>query len=50
MFIEIHELERHPVDFDWNFPPGSIELGTDLRQGSLRSFKRELARYDHGDD
>jgi uncharacterized protein len=34
MFIEIRELERHPVDFDENFPPGSIDLGTDLRQGS----------------
>jgi uncharacterized protein len=34
MFIEIHELEQHPVDFDENFPPGAIELGTDLRQSS----------------
>jgi len=34
MFIEIHELERHPVDFDENFPPGAIELGADLRQSS----------------
>jgi len=34
MFIEIHELERHPIDFDENFPPGAIELGTDFRQSS----------------
>jgi uncharacterized protein len=34
MFIEIHELERHPVDFDEDFPPGAIELGFDLRQSS----------------
>jgi len=34
MFIEIRELERHPIDFDENLPPGAIDLGSDLRQGS----------------
>jgi len=34
MFIEIHELEQHLVDFDENFAPGTIDLGTDLRQAT----------------
>jgi uncharacterized protein len=32
MFIEIRELEAHPVDFDEEFVPGAVELGPDLRQ------------------
>jgi uncharacterized protein len=32
MFIDIQELERHPVDFDQDFEPGAIDLGGDLRQ------------------
>ena len=34
MFIEIHELELHPVDFQEEFSPGLIDLGPDLRQRS----------------
>lgn len=32
MFIEIRELEEHPVEFQETFPPGAIELGEDVRQ------------------
>jgi DUF177 domain-containing protein len=50
MFIEIHELERHPVDFDENFAPGVIDLGGDIRQGSpLHSSGRaQLVEEHHG--
>ncbi len=34
MFIDIHELELHPVEFDSEFQPGTIDLGPDLRQAS----------------
>jgi len=32
MFIDIHELERHSVDFSENFRPEAIDYGPDLRQ------------------
>jgi DUF177 domain-containing protein len=32
MFIEVAELELHPVDFQEEFPPDAIDLGGDLRQ------------------
>jgi len=32
MFIELHELELHPVDFTEDFAPDAIDLGPDLRQ------------------
>lgn len=36
MFIDIHELELHPVEFDSEFQSGTIDLGPDTRQqGSL---------------
>jgi len=34
MFIEIQELEHHPVDFREEFGPGVIDLGEDVRQGT----------------
>ena len=38
MFIEIKDLEIHPVDFREEFGPGVIDLGEDVRQRSpLRS-------------
>jgi uncharacterized protein len=50
MFIEIHEVERHPVDFDEKFPPGAIDLGADLRQGSPlhTSGRAQLVEEHHG--
>lgn len=32
MFIEIHQLELHPVDWDQEFGPGVIDLGADFTQ------------------
>jgi DUF177 domain-containing protein len=32
MFIEISELERHPVEFEEGFAPGAIDFGPDFRQ------------------
>lgn len=32
MLIEIHELERQPIDFDEEYLPGAIDLGPDLQQ------------------
>ena len=32
MFLEIKELEAHPVDFNEAFPPGAIELTSEVRQ------------------
>jgi len=32
MFIEVAELELHPVDFQEEFPPDAIDLGVDVRQ------------------
>jgi DUF177 domain-containing protein len=34
MFIDINELERHPLDFDQAFPPQVIDLGPDMVQRS----------------
>ena len=50
MFIEIHELERHPVDFDEDFLPGAIDLGADLRQGGQlhTSGRAQLVEEHHG--
>jgi uncharacterized protein len=50
MFIEIHELERHPVDFDEEFLPGAIDFGADLRQrGQLHTSGRaQLVEEHHG--
>jgi len=50
MFIEIHELELHPVDFAEELPAGTIDLGTDLRQSSLlrTSGRAQLVQEHHG--
>jgi uncharacterized protein len=50
MLIEIHELERHPVNFDEEFSPGAIDLGADAQQRtSLRANGRaDLVEEHHG--
>lgn len=50
MLIEIRELELHPVDFDEEFRPGMIDLGTDLLQTApLRTNGRaQLMQEQHG--
>ena len=32
MFLDIKELEIHPLDFSEDFPPDAIDLGTEARQ------------------
>lgn len=50
MFIEIQELELHPVDFAEEFGPGVIDLGQEVRQsGGLRAAGRaQLVEEHHG--
>lgn len=50
MFIEIKELELHPIDFEEEFRPGVIDFGADLRQRSpLRASGRaQLVEERHG--
>lgn len=50
MFIEIRELELHPVDFQEEFSPGLIDFGPDLRQRTpLRSSgSAQLVEEHHG--
>lgn len=50
MFIEIKELELHPVDFQEEFAAGVIDLGPDIRQRSaLRTTGRaQLVKELHG--
>lgn len=50
MFIEIHELERHPVDFQEDFAPGAIDLGEDVRQRTplKASGRADLVEEHHG--
>jgi uncharacterized protein len=50
MFIEIRELELHPVDFEEELSPGAVDLGLDFRQrGPLRAGGRaQLVEEHHG--
>jgi uncharacterized protein len=50
MFIEIRELELHPVDFQKEFSPGVIDFGADLHQlTSLSGTGRaQLVEEHHG--
>ena len=50
MLIEIKELEQHPVDFQEQVPPGTIDLGQDFRQiADLNAGgQAQLVREHHG--
>jgi len=50
MFIEIRELELHPVDFKEEFGPGAIDLGEDIRQRTPveSSGRAQLVEEHHG--
>jgi uncharacterized protein len=50
MFIEIRELELHPVDFQEEFSPGVIDFGSDLRQRTplSTSGRAQLVEEHHG--
>jgi len=50
MFINVHELELHHLEFDQEFQAGAIELGDDVRQ--VRPVhtqgRAELVKENHG--
>jgi len=50
MFIEIRELELHPIDFREEFSPGAIDLGTEVRQRAAltASGRAQLVEEHHG--
>ena len=50
MFLDIKELETHPIEFKEEFPPDVIDLGTEIRQRSpLKATGRaELVEEHHG--
>jgi DUF177 domain-containing protein len=50
MFLDIKELELHPVEFEQEFQPDVIDLGGEVRQGSpLKTAGRaELVEEHHG--
>jgi uncharacterized protein len=50
MFIEIQELEQHPIDFQEEISPDVLDLGEDLQQvGNLRTAGRaQLVEEQHG--
>jgi DUF177 domain-containing protein len=50
MFIEIRELELHPVDFREELPPGAIDLGTEVRQRTplTTQGRAQLVEEHHG--
>lgn len=50
MLFEIQELERHPIDFNEEFAPGTLELGEEARQATaLKSAGRaQLVEEHHG--
>ena len=50
MFIEIHQLELQPLDFEEEYPAGTIDFGPDITQrGGLQAAGRaELIEEHHG--
>jgi uncharacterized protein len=50
MFLEIAELERHPIDFAEEFRPEVIDLGGEVSQRTLlkTSGRAELVEEHHG--
>ena len=50
MFLDIHELERHPLDFEEVFQPDVIDLGGEARQRTplKASGHAELVEEHHG--
>ncbi|MGH9502897.1 MAG: YceD family protein [Terriglobales bacterium] len=50
MFIEIHELELHAIDFEEEIRPGVLDLGEDLRQVEMlhTAGRAQLVEEQHG--
>jgi uncharacterized protein len=50
MFIDIHELELSPIDFEEQFAPGVIDLGSDFQQKAplWTAGRAQLVEENHG--
>jgi uncharacterized protein len=50
MFLDIHDLERHPLDFEEVFQPDVIDLGSEAQQRTplKASGRAELVEEYHG--
>lgn len=50
MFIEIQELELHPLDFREEFSPGAIDFGAEVRQRTplFSEGRADLVKERHG--
>ena len=50
MLIEIEELERHPIDFREELPPGAIDFGPDAIQSTVlkAAGRAQLVQEHHG--
>jgi len=50
MFLDIKELERHPLDFEEEFQPDVIDLGGEARQRTplKTSGRAEVVEEHHG--
>lgn len=50
MFLDIKELEVHPLDFEEEYPPDAIDLGSEARQCTplKASGRAELVEEHHG--
>jgi uncharacterized protein len=50
MFLDIKELELHPLDFAEEFQPGVIDLGSEVRQRTplMTSGRAEVVEEHHG--
>lgn len=50
MFIDIHELEVHPIDLREEIRPGTLDLGPDVQQSSTltTSLHADLVEEHHG--
>jgi len=50
MFLDIHELQLHPLDFKEEFQPDVIDLGEDIHQRTplKTSGRAELVEEQHG--
>ncbi len=50
MFIAIHELEDHPLDFKEEIGPDTLDLGADMRQSNVlkTAGRADLVEEHHG--
>jgi uncharacterized protein len=50
MFLDIKDLELHPLDFEEEFPPDVIDLGSEVRQRTplQASGRAEVVEEHHG--